>query len=252
MLALLGLPSRVGAQTQTNWSLLGLRSGLCIQFLISPDLFHLTPFQAARAARASSAVGLDPVLARLVAGADSLAAWYPSVLCLLQADSSRTGNATQRHKHRPVTVALWTVLGGPDTGPAPVVLFSTEKALTGAEDLSGSAEVGRMEATLDVDPETGERVITARLDQSSLGWEGKVLPDTVPPGPEEQTWLLVGKGPRWLVQFHAEPGSRRRLTGSLRASGDGLVARLLAASPIRYIGQYWEGGTAYFGFSREP
>lgn len=249
--ALLVLPSLVQAQTTAFWNLFGLRSGFCIEFLISPDQFRLTPFQPGLAAPASQAGRLAPVIARLVTQADSLASWYPSTLCLIQADSSRTGGDTQHHKDRPVSVLFWTVAPVSDSLPASAVLFATEGGLRGTQDLSGSAEVTRFEATLDVDAETGERVITAEIDETGLGWDGLVLPDTVAAGPiRDQSWQLVGKAPYWRVDFHAAPDTRRKVSGSLRVRGEGLLARLLLASPIRWVGEYWEGGTAHFGFSR--
>ncbi len=249
--ALLALPSFVRAQSSTFWSLIGLRSGFCVHFLIAPDQLRLTPFQPASAAPASEATGLNPVIANLVARTDSLAGWYPSALCLLQADSSRTGGDTQRHGDRPVSVLFWRMSPSSESLPAPAVLFATEGALRGAGNLSGTAEVSRFEATLDVDAETGERVVTARIDQSSLGWDGVVLPDTIAGEVKDQAWQLVGKPPRWRVQFHAAPASRQRVSGSLRVSGEGPLARLLLASPIRWVGEYWRGGTAHFQFSRE-
>jgi hypothetical protein len=245
---LLALPSCLAAQT-AFWNLLGLQSGFCVDFLIAPDQLARTPFKGLRAATAADAHDLDPVVTRIVAGADSLLAWYPSSLCILQADSSQTGDDIQQHDDRPVTVMVWRVEGA-DSAPAPVVLFATENKLRNAADLSASAEVPGIEATLDVDRLTGERLVTARIDQTLLAWTGLAGSDTVGSGAVDARWELVGLAPRWNVRFHAEPGARLRPSGSLRVTGEGLLAALLLQSPVRWIPEYWIGGSVHLGLTR--
>lgn len=246
--ALLALPSFLGAQT-TYWNLFGLQTGFCVDFLIAPDQVARTPFRGLEPATAASAGALEPVLARAVAGSDSLRAWYPSSLCLLQADSSQVGDNIQRHGDRPVTVIVWRA-AAPGASPAPAVLFATEGKLRGAADLSSSAEVPAIEATLDVDQLTGERLVTARIDQTQLAWTGQVLADTVASGDVVGDWTLVGTPPHWRVEFRASPLARRRPIGSLRVSGTGLLAELLLRSPVRWISEYWLGGSAHLSFTR--
>lgn len=248
LVALLALPSFLGAQT-TYWNLLGLETGFCVDFLIAPDLLARTPFRELGAATAAAAGELEPVIGRVVATADSLGSWYPSSLCLLQADSSQTGDAIQHHRDRPVSVLIWRVQGS-DGAPAPAVLFATEGRLRGAADLSSSAEVPAIEATLDVDRVTGERLVTAQVDRTRLAWDGQIMPDTVATGDVDAEWMLVGTAPYWRVRFHAAPEARRRPIGSLRVSGEGLLAEVLLRSPVRWVAEYWVGGAAHFGFTR--
>ena len=248
LVALLALPSFLAAQT-TFWNLLGLETGFCVDFLIAPDLLARTPFRGLGAGTAATAGQLDPVVARAVATADSLRSWYPSSLCLLQADSSQTGDDIQQHDDRPVTVMVWRV-AAPDSAPGAAVLFATEGRLRGAADLSSSAEVPPIEATLDVDNLTGDRLVTAQIDRTHLAWAGQVLPDTVATGEVDERWRLVGIAPYWRVDFHASPEARLRPSGSLRVSGEGLLADLLLRSPVRWISEYWVGGSAHFTFTR--
>lgn len=247
-MALLALPSFLAAQT-TYWNLLGLETGFCVEFLIAPDLMARTPFRSLGAATAAVAGQLNPVVARAVASADSLGSWYPSSLCVLQADSSQTGEAIQQHDDRPVTVVVWQVASA-DSSPPAVVIFATENRLRGAEDLSSSAEVPAVEATLDVDQVTGERLVTAQIDRTRLAWNGEVLADTTASGDVTSMWRLVGIAPYWRVDYHASPAARRRPSGSLRVSGEGLLAELLLRSPVRWIPEYWVGGSAHFTFTR--
>ena len=247
-MALLALPSFLAAQT-TYWNLYGLEAGFCVDFLIAPDLMARTPFRSLGAATAAAAGQLDPVIGRAVAEADSLRSWYPSSLCLLQADSSQTGDDIQQHDDRPVTVMVWRVTAA-DSSPAPAVLFATEGRLRGAADLSSSAEVPAIEATLDVDKLTGERLVTAQIDRTRLAWDGQVLPDTVATGEVDATWTLVGVAPFWRVEYHATPTARLRPSGSLRVSGEGLLAQLLLRSPVRWTAEYWVGGAVHFRFTR--
>lgn len=247
-MALLALPSFLAAQT-TYWNLLGLETGFCVDFLIAPDLLARTPFRSLGAAPAADAGQLDPVIGRAVAGADSLRSWYPSSLCLLQADSSQTGDDIQQHDDRPVTVMIWRVAAA-DSSPAPAVLFATEGKLRGAADLSSTAEVPGIEATLDVDKLTGERLVTAQIDRTHLAWDGQVLSDTVATGDVEEAWTLVGVAPYWRVDYHATPAARLRPSGSLRVSGEGLLAELLLRSPVRWTAEYWVGGAVHFTFTR--
>ena len=144
---------------------------------------------------------------------------------------------------------VWRVTAS-DTSPDTAVLFATEGKLRGAADLSSSAEVPPIEATLDVDNLTGDRLVTAQIDRTHLAWAGQVLPDTVATGGVDASWKLVGIAPYWRVDFHASPETRRRPSGSLRVSGEGLLADLLLRSPVRWISEYWVGGSAHFTFTR--
>lgn len=247
-IALLVLPSLLAAQT-TFWNLFGLQTGFCVEFLIAPDLMPRTPFRGLRAATAAAVGQLNPVVSRTVAGADSLGAWYPSSLCVLQADSSQTGDNIQKRGDRPVTVVTWQV-ATPDSSPAPVVIFASEGRLRGAADLSSSAEVPAVEGSLDVDDVTGERLVIAQIDRTRLAWNGEVLADTAAVGDVSSAWRLVGIAPYWRVDYHALPSARRRLVGSLRVSGEGLLAEILLRSPVRWIPEYWVGGSAHFTFTR--
>jgi hypothetical protein len=237
------------AQTAVEWQLFHLRAGFCIQFLVSPDDLPRTPFARLNPVPASSAA-LGPVLARTVSQADSLADWYPTELCLFQADSSRTGNDTQHHRDRPVSIVLWRAGGRDDGELVPAVLFATEGKLLGAGDLAGSAEVGRMEASLDVDSETGQRLSIARIDRTQVALDGTLLADTLSNTPQTEHLTLAGKGPLWTVDVLLAPGVRRRLAGSLQVSGDGLLAELIRSSPVSWVGEYWTGGEVQFQFRR--
>lgn len=247
-MALLALPSFLAAQT-TYWNLLGLETGFCVEFLIAPDLLARTPFRGLGVATAAAAGQLDPVVSRAVARADSLRSWYPSSLCVLQGDSSQTGDDIQQHDDRPVTIVTWQVAAA-DSTPAPAVVFATEGRLRGAADLSSSAEVPAIEGTLDVDKVTGERLVTVQIDRTRLAWNGEVLADTMAVGDVTSAWRLVGIAPYWRVDYHATPSARRRPSGSLRISGEGLLAELLLRSPVRWIPEYWIGGSIHFTFTR--
>ncbi len=248
LLVLLVLPFVVQAQGATSWVLYGLRTGLCVDFLIAPDLLQRTPFQAYHPVPASAAGSLGPVLGRAVEAADSLRDWYPSSICLWQADSSRTGHKRQRHKDRPVSVLVWQVRTA--AGGLPAVIFTTEGDLRAAGDLARSAEVLQFEAELDVDDLTGQRLVRAQIDESRLVWEGNLAAE-MPAGTADELWELVGQPPHWRVQVHSEPLSRRHVVGSLRVSGTGIMATALLRSPIRWVAEYWLGGSARFSFSRD-
>lgn len=248
-LAVLLASQPAAAQTTFTWQLFQLRAGFCVEFLVSPAELSHTPFAGLGPTPASSAV-LGPVLARTVAGADSLASWYPTELCVVQADSSRTGNDVQHHNDRPVSVVIWKAGRPAGGGAVPAVLFATEGRLLGAGDLSGSAEVGRMEASLDVDSLTGQRLTVAQIDQTTVALDGVILPDTTDSAARSEQWTLAGKAPRWTVDVVMAPAVRRRLSGSVRVSGEGLLARLVLASPVSWVGEYWQGGSVRLLFHR--
>jgi hypothetical protein len=168
---------------------------------------------------------------------------------VLQSDSSQTEGGIQQHDDRPVTVVIWQVAAA-DSSPAPVVLFASENRLRGAADLSSSAEVPAVEATLDIDKLTGERLVTARIDRTQLAWDGEVLSDTVATGDVNASWRLVGIAPYWQVELHASPLARRRPNGSLRVWGEGLLAEVLLRSPVRWIPEHWIGGSVHLTFTR--
>ncbi len=231
------------AGQEVTWELRGIRSGFCVEFLIAPAFMAATPFGARAGTPAEQDSALSPVLARAVTGADSLRSWIPSNLCLVQADSSGTGGELRR-SGRPVTVMVWMLNPGAASA-APAVLFASADRLRTVERLNHSAEVAPLEATFDQDSATGQRVITVQIDQSRLVWDGFLLPDSsTTPVLAAASLELMGDLPHWRATWRVQPQERRRVQGGLRITGTGLLASILAASPVRWVGEYWLGGQA--------
>ena len=67
---------------------------------------------------------------------------------------------------------------------------------------------------------------------------------TVAAAPLSRSWRLIGvpgaDGPTLRLDLPFE--RQGRMVGSIRVLGDGTLARLLQASPIRWASTLWQGG----------
>ncbi|MGH9894252.1 MAG: hypothetical protein ACREA0_20165, partial [bacterium] len=98
----------------------------------------------------------------------------------------------------------------------------------------------------------GREVHEAKLGRTRLVWSGRPAGDST--GVEqafEESWQVKGiSGALWKVRAVLRPDWSRPLVGFLSVEGKDDLAKMLKASPIRFVGPRYQGGRAELIFSR--
>jgi hypothetical protein len=244
--------------TNAHWSLKGLRSGLCVEFLVSPAAaedaldgrFTPTPVEAL-AAR-------FPVLSREAASDPSHAGWIPSRLCWFAFDSAFTkGRKVKVDGGRtPVVVGyvgISALLGSDTTAMVGASIF------TNAGPLASVASDARLKVD-DIDYAFGlipdfetspdERRHELRHGKLTVQWDGRA--SSARPAEMHDVHLTVRSSGMGLFAVTAPitPDSAFVAAGNLRVFGTGKLVGMIGASPIRQMSSYLKGGDVEWDFSR--
>ena len=226
------------------WLLESVRGGFCTDFLIHPDSLRLAPPTRTQLAPISASRSPEPVLARLVDGEPEFAAWVPSRLCLLHIGTIWAGGRRYHDDDKLQGLLLWRLGAGDDPG-ARTILFATSGSLLRRTGLSDRAVVESFEADYQVDSVSGTTLSRSRIDETYLRWDGTVLPADSAADFESEWRLLTPPAYPTLVTLTLPGNGGGRMSGSITVTGDGLMAVLLQASPIRWASTWFsaERGT---------
>lgn len=248
-------PCRLTAQAapplQVNWFLKGLHAGLCVEFLISP-----TTAEAEVAGRQPTPIDLlavrYPVLARAAQAEPAFQGWIPAEYCWFLYRSAVVGGRVAEidEGRQPVMVGYLSIAATslPDSATAVAVgLFTNSTAL---ERAMGRArlQIDLVRFTMGLIPSEEESRDRARYEARHRGatiqWDGgKGTPRTL----ETKVIRLVGfTSTQAIHQIRTTlvPDSTFAPSGNLRVLGDGKLQQMLAASPIRLMTSYQQGGDA--------
>ena len=92
--------------------------------------------------------------------------------------------------------------------------------------------------------ESSDDRYTIKFGSSLLTWDGHPTGDSTAAPAVDRTWTTPGRnGKLYHVHEEIRPAGARLLVGALRVEGKGERARLLTASPIRYVGPLMWGGS---------
>lgn len=225
-----------------RWSLSGLQIGICIEFLVSPDSLSGSPFFGMDFRVASTEDALSPALTAAVNADPSLRSWYPSQLCLLQLRSTEAAGRRARDEREPQGVALW-VMGGASDAARRGMIFTTHSSLRRAGRLERVVEMAAFETALDADRETGALQAEAKFGDTQVFWRapGGALTPVAAPG---RLALVVPLAPSgaYILSLAVDGATRYGGPTSLQVLGTGILARVLGASPIRWVGGVWRDG----------
>lgn len=242
---LVAVPASAGAQsTLARWDLDGLVTGHCVEFLVSPDSLDNTPFERLAPLPAAAVTDTASLAGRTARAEAPYRTWLPSTACLFTFRRTRVGGDIQEDDHDPQGILLWE-LGGPADPAARTMLFTSDGRLRREGRLSRLTETAGLDARVDRDTVTEGLLIRAEVGDSRFHWEGRVDGGgTAPAAPLGRSWRLIGTpdapGPTLRLDLPFE--RQGRMVGSVRVLGDGTLARLLQASPIRWASTLWQGG----------
>lgn len=241
--------SLLAQEASAPWLLEQVRGGFCADFLIHPDSLRLAPPTRTQLAPISASGAPAPILARLVEGEPDFGTWIPSRLCLLHVGTVWAGGRRYHDDDKLQGLLFWR-LGAQDDPGARTILFSTSGSLLRRTGLSERAEVESFEADFQVDSVSGTSLSRSRIDETHLRWDGSVQPaDSTTDLACE--WRLLTPPALPVVLTLRLPGNRGgQMGGSLTVTGDGLLAVLLQASPIRWASTWLsaERGSVEVGY----
>lgn len=254
---LLGMAAPAVAQSpgagtaRQTWELEGLRAGYCLHFLIDPSQVRNTPFVAADLVPLSAASGVDPALRRVASESPEYGAWIPSAICTYHFDSTRRGGRVQHDRHgRPQGLAVWKLAARDDAAlPAEIMASNFE---LGRQATHPAIRVGIFKTAVRQVPETQQKEFVTRLGKTMITWSGVLQADSArPPAGSGERWRLRGtQSSTWTAEPRLEAQSAFRMVGSVRVEGKTDLARMLQASPIRWMSVFSQGGNGEVAFFR--
>lgn len=245
------------ASERAAWEIRGLRRAFCVQFLLDstaegvgslPAGYHLV--EAARIRN------LHPSLRDVVATQPGTADWSPSRLCLYALDSVRAPQFTLTNSkgRKPHLLAVWSVAAADSSGQPRDVALEVYAGSGNMVRAARLAEQSIHEGRLSVGQVPGEdedgvprtdRRFQVKLGKTTVTWDGHAAGDsTAVQGRVESNWLADGtRGRRVTGRIELQPAFFRAMAGSLKIDGNGDLARALRASPTRFAGPEYFGGT---------
>jgi hypothetical protein len=268
--ALVAFAAPVGAQDSNgsdkaakSWQLDQLRNGFCIQFLVEPSQAAGKLPKGNRPVPASQAQNLHPALRRVVEGQPEFADWAPSSLCLfyfglVEADGDKVRD---RNPSKSPMLGFWTVaaadsLSGKRQDVALEVITNSGRL----ESSAGQAglEIRSIRSSFGpVPPDeegqtSGEDRYQIRIRKTQIVWDGRTGSDSTRPKESlVHSWRAQGKRGGWVNGDLALTANwSRAMIGSLKVEGKDDLAKLLKASPIRFVGPVYQGGTGSLQFRR--
>ncbi len=245
------------------WRLADLRKGFCVQFLVEPGKLSRRLPEGSRLLPAGQVGELTPALKTVVEGQPEFAAWTPSHLCLfyLSEVNAAGRQVRDRNPSKAPVLGLWTVAaGGAAAGSRRDValeVFTNSGTLEDAGRAAG-LEIDRIRSSVGKVPPDDEGVSSGadryefRIGKAQLVWDGMPGADSAPPeAPLARQWQAPGRRGGWFRGSHSLSAEwTRAMIGSLKVEGDDELARLLKASPIRFVGPVYQGGAGSFQFGR--
>jgi hypothetical protein len=226
-----------------------------VQFLVEPDeLSDELPENTKALTAADVGDELPVALRTVVAEQPEFATWVPSRLCLysfglIDAGRARAGN---RERRKAPMLVFWTVPvrdGAAGLRRLALGLYSNTSRLDDAAD-AADLEIREIRTTfgpVPVDeggPETDAMRTTLRVGKTQLTWDGRPASDSAAVSePEVIRWRAEGDKRRWVDgTLTLTPRVRSGMIGSLKVEGKDDLAKMMRASPIRFVGPGYRGG----------
>lgn len=244
-------PLAAQSHTQVTWFLRGLQTGLCVNFLVSPD-YAAGELRRGIPTPAESLATEFPALDREVRSDPPYKGWIPAEYCWFLYDSATAGgrNVVVDGGRQPVMVGYYAIRGtgvGDEANAYAVDLFSNAGPLV---DLAANARlrVSKIKFTKGKIPDQEEVPDRFRLAAQHGGvtiqWDGGPGGSTASsPFPIHLSGLELTTTTHPITAI-LTPDSSFTPSGDFRVLGDGELQRILSKSPIRFLRNYLQGGDA--------
>jgi hypothetical protein len=262
MAAWCGLAASLAAQAPQEgkgpvWTVVGLRTGQCVRFLLDPGIARRVLHEDARLIPANRDEKLYPALRNVIQSQPDFATWVASSLCLYYGDAltlsgRRFGGKDPRKSQM---IGLWSAAASEQgTGARrDVVLdfFGVGGGLAQAARY-GKVKLNEVQSSVSKVPGSGNDLYQVKIGKTRLVWNGRPAGDsTRVDQPITESWLAKGtSGTLWKVSTTLRPEWSRPLVGVLSVEGKDDLAKALKASPIRFVGPLYQGGGGELRFSR--
>jgi hypothetical protein len=261
------LPSGAHAQEEESegavWRLEELHHGFCVEFLIDPSALTEELPDGYSPVRASQLSDPHPALRSVIEGQPEYASWTPSRLCLYYfgAIDAAGRRIRESNPRKAPMFGFWTVAAA-TAGPGKpqefaLAVLTTHGRVENAANLAG-LELRRVKSTVaPVPPDengvsSGEDRHEIRIGGTRLIWDGRPGSDSSRvEGEMTLAWTARGRrGGRVNGKTMLAADWTRAMVGSLKVEGKDKLARLLRASPTRFVGPAYYGGAGTVTFSR--
>lgn len=236
----------------------GLQTGLCVEFLVAPEVVRGYLTGAATPAPIESLAETYPALARVARDEEAYRGWVPANYCwYLYREASVGGRVVLKDDGRqPVGIGYLALAARdlPGERDQVVVTLFTNSSRLGGFLAVAQVRIDEMDLTLGLIPEEEDaplrRRYSARHGRSTVQWDGG--PST-PRSPESRTLRLFSHtraGGSQGILATITPDSSWAASGTLKVSGEGELQRLMSASPIRLVSSFNKGGDSDWQFLR--
>ena len=207
--------------------------------------------------RADRDEALHPALKQVVQSQPEFAGWTPSSLCFYYTDAVQVSGRriAERNARLAQMIGVWS-LGAVEQGSGArrdlaLDMYASRERLRSA----ASAELVMLheaEAGFQAPTDSSGTEYRQKIGKTQLVWSGRTAGDsTLTEEPIAERWQVPGaRGVTWSAQLILTPKSSRALVGSLRVEGKGDLAKMLKASPIRFVGPFYHGGGGQLRFTR--
>jgi hypothetical protein len=240
-----------------SWALRGLRSDQCVHFLVDPGTAAKLRRDGYRPIRADRDQSLHSALRGVTGTQPEFAAWIPSSLCLFYVDTITVGGRTmvERNARKPQMIVIWTLATAEQgSGTRRDLVLHASASSSRVVRAAEASKLRIREARWAVSrvPNSPDELHDLKIGKTHLVWSGRAVGDSTPiEQPIRESWLIGGvSGTTWNVLMTLKPKWSRPLVGVLRVDGKDDLATSLKASPIRFVGPRYLGGSADLRFTR--
>jgi hypothetical protein len=258
-LALLALPSLLRGQTaevRQSWTLQHIRSGWCVDFLMDPASAG-ERLPSGYKPLAASSVELRNGLRRLVTDEPTYAAWIPASFCAFYADTITIDGrqVSDKSLKEAQAFAWWSIAATNDRSQdsashGAVVLLASSNWRTQKPAEAALLPVMKAEMQLAKVPESTDDRYEFSLGKTQIIFDGHPAVDSVGvPFALNQRFASTGlRGTSWHMSVEFRDLSARPLVGAFRVEGKDDLAKALRASPVRFVGPVYDGGSGTVSF----
>lgn len=246
------------AEPESRWTLEGLQWGTCLEFLVNPEHSRKLLPSSALPIRADASQ-LVPALARVVADQPEYAGWSPASFCFFAFDAIHVGGrrvSGDKDATGPVLGVL--SIAARQNGPLGEDADVAHKVVTTSWQVEKSAERTRSAVNLQVirgafgtAPRGTDDRYVLRVGKTTITWNGHPASDSVAAAPFKRSYVAEGGDDKpWRLDFSVSALSQRSMVGAVIVQGKDDLAKALGASPIRFVGPFYQGGSGEIALVR--